>query len=111
MRVTGADEILQMQISQSLAEIDPQILIVQHAELFLRLIGGSLRDRRECGDPGAIAPKSVHSLAHLAGSLVAVGDGQDFFSAGMALPDQMSNTTRQNGRLACASSRDNQSGP
>src|SRR5437868_9302654 len=101
-----------MQLADTLAKIDPQVLVIQHAEL----LATAIEQRKAIGMKGsglnlALGPQFfLDALAHLAGSVVSVSKRENFVSAGVALTNQTGDSAGKDGGLASSGSGHHQHG-
>jgi len=89
--IRGAHKIIQVQFGDSLAQINPEVLIVKHAELLavsseqivaVLMKSGDLQTRRIYA-----AQFLAHSFAHLLDSIFCISDRQNFVGSSVAVAD------------------------
>ena len=107
-------EVLQVEFAEAFAEVDPEIEVVEHAELLaiadqqVVAVGVKGLDLQVFG---FAAELRAHAVAHFCGGVVGVGEGEDFVGAGVASADQVCDAADEDGGLAGASAGDDQQGP
>ncbi len=104
-------EMFQVEFAQPFAEENPQIVVIEHAELFaiadqeVVAIGVESRDLYGSGLAANLSPDP---LAHFCGCVVGVCEGENFVGPGIAGLDELSDSADQDGGLAGASAGDDQ---
>src|SRR5258708_12971316 len=93
---------LEMKLMDSLAQVDPEILLVEHAKASSRalqkveaiVVKGCRMNR--------FAQKRANLGAHLRGGSHRIGEGEHFLRFGVPLFDEVGNPVDQHRCLACA---------
>ena len=101
-----------MQFANPFSRVDPEILVVENAEILattdqqviaVRMEGRNLQPR----DISA-AEFVSHSFPHFAGSVVGVGDSKNLFRPGLTFLNEPRNSSGENSSLARTSARHHQ---
>ena len=111
----GANEVFQIQLAKAPAQVDPEILIVEHAELSAifpkKVVAVFVKGcDAQSGQIGS-AQLLLHSVAHLLSRVLGVSDGENFVGPGMAFANQTSDALGENSGLSRACASDHQHGP
>ena len=98
--IGGANKIFQPQIADSAAQINPQILFVEHAEILVRAfeqVEAVIVKRR--GMNRFPAEQLAQALAHLGSRIIRIGEGQNLVRLRMPIANQARNAMGQNRSL------------
>ena len=112
--ICGAYEILEMQFADALAQVDPQIFVIEHAEFLTATfkeqvavgVKGSGLQTRDVGT----CEFRLHAVPHLFGSILGVSEGEDLIGTRVALPNQACDATSKDGGFAGSRARQHQHG-
>jgi hypothetical protein len=107
--------VLEVQLTDAAAKINPEILIVYHTKLFAALLKKHIaifvksRDA-EASHAGA-AQLVLNPLPHFLGRIFGVGNGQDFIRPRVPFADETGNAPGENGGFSGAGAGDDQQRP
>ena len=102
---------LKMKIAHAAAEVDPEIFLVENAEILVNALEQAqtvIVERRRLHF--FATQQLAHPLLHLLGGVDGVGESQNLVGLGMTLADQAFNAVGENGSLAGARAGDDQHG-
>jgi hypothetical protein len=106
----GAYVIVQVQLTNPAAEINPQVLIIEHAELPVILDQQFVAVLVKSGDAeaGQTGPTQLllHPLPHFLCGIFGIGYSENFIGPGVSFPDQMGDAPGKNCGFASTRSGD-----
>jgi hypothetical protein len=110
----GTDEILEVQFAETPAQVDPEVLVVEHFKLtavFPEEVVAILVKSRDT-KAGDIISKQffLYPLPHLLCRILGIGDGENFIGMGVAPADQVGNALGEDGGLPRARAGDDHHG-
>ena len=109
--IGGADVMFQAQFADAAAQVDPEILVVEDAEIFVDALK---QVKAVVVEGGGIhlfaAEKFADAVAHFVGRISRVSKGEDLVGVGVALAHQTLDAVSENRSLACAGARNHEHG-
>ena len=103
--VGGPDIMLEMQLADTAAEVDPEVFLVENPEVFVLTLEQVQAIVVEGGgvDLFSAAQQVAQTLLHFEGSVVRIRESEDFVRLRVPFPDQVLNAMRQYRRFARSS--------
>ena len=111
----GANVVVQVQFTDTAAQINPQVLIVHHPELPAALVEKivAIFVKGRDAEAGQVGPAQLllHPLTHLLGRILGVGDSQNFVGPGVSFANQVGDAPGEDRGLPRARTGDDQHRP
>src|SRR5262249_8238934 len=102
--IGGAHKMLQMQLADSLAQLDPQILVSEQPERLAAAnqdaVAVFMKGTDVQGAEIHSAELRLHPASHLLGAVLGISDSQDFIGLGVALANEASDSLGKHRGLA-----------
>ena len=105
------DVVLQAELTDSLAEIDPEIFLVEDTEILAGALEQMVTVIVECGGVNLMTEERTHAISHFGSGSHGISERDDLVGLRTSFLHQAGNTMDENRRFAGTSAGDNQHRP